>query len=155
MAPRIRVSVVSSLAPSWEGETLHVVPRPRFTPRGLAHCTVALPPLAPAGPSHPLTTLLFPEALHTALWRLPRWPRLGPHLPLTTLLFSSPLGSTTVMATTPSSSECFLLSWFCGGPGDALRGDLCPPCKLGVAGFPGGGGARAFIFLLERRQEEG
>ena len=130
------------LGPDLHPEALHIAlwPSPRW-PR--------------PGPHLPVTTLLFPEALHTALWRLPRWPRLGPHLPLTTLLFSSPLGSTTVMATTPSSSECFLLSWFCGGPGDALRGDLCPPCKLGVAGFPGGGGARAFIFLLERQQEEG
>ena len=33
-APRIRMSVLSSLAPSREGETLQVVPRPRFTPRG-------------------------------------------------------------------------------------------------------------------------
>ena len=66
VAPRIRVSVVSSLAPSWEGETLHVVPRPRFTPRGLAHCTVALPPLAPAGPSPPVdhTSLLQPTGQH-------------------------------------------------------------------------------------------
>lgn len=53
VAPRIRVSVVSSLAPSWEGETLHVVPRPRFTPRGLACCTAAPPH---TGPGRALTS---------------------------------------------------------------------------------------------------
>lgn len=77
-------------------------------------------------------------------------PHPGPYLPLTTLFFSSPLGSTTVMATTLPSSVSFLLSRFCGGLGDASREGLCPLCTLRVVGPPGGGGARAFIFLLER-----
>ena len=75
--------------------------------------------------------------------------RQGPYLPLTTLFFSSPLGRTTVTAT-ELFSRLSMCSRLCGGPGDTSRRSVCPPCAFGVAGFPGGGGARPFVFLLKQ-----
>ena len=104
-APRIRERVVSSLAPSREGETLQAVPRPRFTPRGLTCCTAAPPP---AGPGRALTSR-WPHFSSPARWAAQRsWP--PPRRPASAFCWAGSVGARGMLCE-ETSVRCASWGW--------------------------------------------